>query len=445
MKDLILNKIRNRKSKVAIFGLGYVGLPKAIIIAKAGFQVIGIDTNPNIIQAVSKGQISTMEHGLGDLCKQVTKEGLLKTSLDGNIAVKEADILNICVPTPITENKTPDLSYIENVCKTISHNLSEGKIIIVESTLPPKTTKTFVAPILEEGSGLKCGSDFWLSYCPERITVGKALKEFVKTDRIVGGYNPESAAIAAEFFKTFTNSKILITDATTAEVVKLAENTFRDVNIAFANQLALICEDYGVNATEVIELANTHPRVNIHMPGPGVGGPCLPKDPYLLIYGARPTKLNIIKIARKINDYMPKHVIRLILKAFKDSMKNIKGSRVAILGTAYKGNIDDTRLSPSEPIIDGLIKVGAETIVYDPYCNKNFGAIRANSLHEAVNGVDCLVIMTDHTEFKNLDLQVIKALMNENPIIVDGRRIVNPYEAERIGFIYYGVGYAKSK
>ena len=216
MKDIVFSRIRNRTIKVAILGLGYVGLPKAAVIAEAGFQVTGVDPNSKIVRAVSEGNIGMKEPGLSDLIRQITKKGFLKATLNGSVAVKEADIIIICVPTPIRKDKMPDLSYIEHACNTIARNLSEGKLIIFESTLPPKTTKTIIAPMLEEGSGLKCGLDFWLSYCPERITIGKALKEFTENDRIVGGYNAESAEITAMFFKTFTKGNILITDATTA-------------------------------------------------------------------------------------------------------------------------------------------------------------------------------------------------------------------------------------
>lgn len=439
VKDIILRKARSRTAKVVVFGLGHVGLAKAAIIAEASFHVTGVDVNSQIIEAVSMQNIGMNEPGLNELIRQTTKSGHFRATLNGSAAAKEADIIIICVPTPIKEDKTPDLSYIEYTCKTIAHNLGEGKLVIVESTLPPRTTKTFIAPILEEGSGLKCGLDFWLAHCPERITPGKALKEFIENDRIIGGYNTESAEIVAEFFKSFTKGKILTTDATTAEVAKLAENTFRDVNIAYANQLALICE-LGVDVLEVIKLANTHPRVNIHTPGPGVGGPCLPKDPYLLTYPTKAINYDIITTARQINDYMPKHIIELILQAFTDTRKDIKGSTIATLGTAYKADVDDSRFSPAETVIKELINLGAKPIVYDPYCEESFGARKTKTIEEAVSNADCVVIVTDHMAFKSLNLQEIKKLMKRNPIIVDGRRMVNQVEAENLGFTYHGVG-----
>lgn len=443
MRDILLSKIRRRTAKVAVFGLGRIGLLKAAIVAETGFQVIGVDLNPKIVKAVSEGNIRLKELGLCDLIKRVVKKGLLKTTTNGSVAVRGADLIIICVPTPIKENNKPDLIYIEESCKTIAHNLSGGKVVIVESTIPPKTTKTLIVPILEEGSGLRCGVDFYLAHCPERTTSGRALKEFIENDRIIGGYDPESTKVVTEFFSSFAKGNILMTDIITAEVAKLSENTFRDINIALANQLALICEQVGVDAWEAIKLANTHPRVNIHTPGPGVGGPCIPKDPFFLLHSAKPLTHNIIQVARQINNYMPKHMVQLILHAMKDLGKDFRNSKITILGTAYKGDIDDSRHSPSEPIIQELICLGAEVTVFDPHCDENFGGKEAASLHEAVKNADCLVIINDHSTFRDLNLEGIKTVMNDKPVIVDGKRIINPYEAKKLGFSYYGIGLGK--
>jgi len=245
-----------------------------------------------------------------------------------------------------------------------------------------------VKPLLESKSGLKADKDFFLAYVPERIAPNNTLHEYTKNPRLIGGISINSTKIAVELFRTVCQT-VIKTEASTAEIAKLAENTFRDVNIAFANQLALICEHYGVDVTEAIKLANTHPRVNIHKPGPGVGGPCLPKDPYLLTHQYKHMANDMINAARQINDYMPKHVVNLILQATKDRSKEVKESRIAILGTAYKGDIDDSRLSPSEPIIRELRSLGAQVSVYDP-------------------------------------------------------RMINPHKAEELGFIYHGVGFGKT-
>jgi len=308
---------------------------------------------------------------------------------------------------------------------------------VVQSTVPPGTTKKLVARILEEGSGLKCGEDFWLASCPERIAPGKAIREFVENVRIVGGYNSESVEIAVELFKAVTKGDILTTDCTSAEVAKLAENAFRDVNISFANELALICEQIGSDAMEVIRLANTHPRVNIHKPGCGVGGPCLPKDPYLLLHPVKDKgfKSRVIESSRELNDYMSKHTVELVVQSLRKTGKDVSDSKIAVLGAAYRGEVNETRNSPTESIVHELMGLGAKVVIYDPYCEETFGAEKAKDILEASKGSDCLVICADHEAFKRLNIQKIRALMNSKPVIIDGRRILSAVQAKKKGFL----------
>jgi len=445
MKDQFIKKIKDKDAKIAVFGLGYVGVPTATILAEAGFKVVGVDKNPTAVDAISKGLCNTVEPSLVELVKTTIKEGLLTVTINGLFAVKESDIVLICVPTPVTRKKEPDLSSLEEACETIAKGLSKGKLIILESTVPPNVTNGFVLPLLEAG-GLKAGIDFWVAYCPERITPGETLQEFIENPRLIGGYTAESAELAAELYRTVVKGRLLTTDLATAEIAKLAENTFRDVNIAFANELAIICQRMGVDSLKVIKLANTHPRVGIHMPGPGVGGPCLSKDPYLLLYQAKEkgSKSRVIEAARKVNEHMPKHMIELVTEALAIAEKKIAGSRIVVLGTAYKGDVNDSRSSPARDIIEALKEVEAKIVAYDPYCTETFGAQKTESLDKAVSHADVLVIVTDHTPFKNLDLQRIRHLMNPNPIIIDGRRIVSPKKAFAEGFIYRGIGYGST-
>jgi len=439
IKKLVKN-IQNRNFRLTVLGSGYVGLPTAALFANAGFHVIAIDIKTEVVKAVNSGVSPINELGLNDIVSRNVQAGKLKATLNSSEALNQANAVIISVQTPIDQNKKPTLSFLTEALEEVGETLKKGMLVVISSTVPPGTMLGKVKPKLESLSGLEADTEFYLAYVPERIAPGKALKEFVESLRLIGGIGPNSTKIAAELFKTVCK-KVMETDAATAEVAKLAENTFRDVNIAFANQLALICEEHGVDVAKVIELANTHPRVNIHTPGPGVGGPCLPKDPYLLIHSSKPTDYDIIKTARQINDYMPKHIVKLILQALKNTGKGIRSSRIAVLGTAYKGGVDDSRYSPAEPIIHELKRLGAKIATYDPYCNESFEAKKANSLHEAVKGADCLIIITDHAEFRNLNLEEIKALTNEKLVIVDGRRIVNPREAEDLGFTYCGVGF----
>jgi UDP-N-acetyl-D-mannosaminuronic acid dehydrogenase len=439
MKEII-TKIRNREANLAMLGLGHVGLPTAALFADAGFHVVTIDINPEIVRALNSGVSSISEPGLQELVSGNVQAGRLRATLNSTEA--QADAVIISVQTPVDLNKKPNLSFLIKALEEIGNTIRKGNLVVVSSTIPPGTVLISVKPRLESLSGLKADDEFYLAYVPERIAPGKALKEFVESPRLVGGVGTNSTKVAAELFRTVCK-KVIETDAATAEVAKLAENTYRDVNIAFANQLALLCEQRGVDAIEAIKLANTHPRVNIHTPGPGVGGPCLPKDPYLLLHSLRPSH-NIIRTARKSNDYMPKHIVSLIQQTLENAGKDIENSKIAILGTAYKNDVDDSRLSPSKPIIHELMRLGAEVTAYDPHCSESFEAKKASSLYEALKGADCLVVVTDHTEFKNLNLREIKTLMNKKPTIADGRRIINPHESEDLGFIYYGVGFPPS-
>ena len=435
----LVNKIRKRTAKIGVIGAGYVGLPTVALFAETGFTCVALDVKPELIAQLNKGQIKTNEPGLNALVCKNMKNGRLKAVLIDQLDFADIDIIMIAVQTPLGQKNEPCLQYLKKVLQKIGTAIKPGMLVILISTIPPNTMVKEVSPSLESMSGFKVEKHFFLSYVPERIAPGKAIKEFTEGTRLVGGFGPNSTKITVELFKTICKN-LIETDVTTAEIAKLAENTFRDINIGFANELALLCEQFGTDVTTVVKLANTHPRVNIHNPGPGVGGPCLPKDPYFLTYSAS-LPIDIILTARKINDYMFKHMVHLIIKSLENAGKAIKDSVVAILGVAYKSNADDSRLSPAGPIISGLLKKGATVNVYDPYCNESFGAQKTVSLQDAVRNADCLAVITDHNEFYSLNLPEIKSLMKYNPAIVDGRRIVNPATAENLGFFYYGLGF----
>jgi len=443
MKKKLIDKIRRRKAYLAIVGLGHVGLTTATMFADAGFQTLGVDIKREIVEMVSSGESYIKEPGLDESLRKSVKEGKLEATTNTVQAMKEADVGIVCVQTPVTESREPNQTYVQNACEAIAQGLSKGKLVVIVSTVSPGTTRGLVANTLEKGSGLRCGEDFWLVHCPERIAVGNTLQDFVENVRIVGGFDPESAEVAVELFKIVTKGRILTTDCTSAEIAKVAENTFRDVNIAFANELALVCEQIGVDVMEVIRLANTHPRVNIHKPGCGVGGPCLTKDPYLLLHPVkeRGFRSQIVEPSRILNDYMPDHTARLVVEALEKAGKDIEKSKIAVLGVAYKGEVGDARDSPAERIVGKLAELGAEVVTYDPYCQESFGARKTKDVLEAVTGADCLVLVTSHKMFHELNLKKIQVLMKKKPIIVDGRRIVNPVEARKKGFMYAGVGY----
>ncbi len=442
MKLKLIEKFRKRTAHIAVIGLGRVGLPTSAVFAGAGFSVVGVDVLEDVVQDVSLRRVRANEQGLKDLLQRVVSSGRLRASTESIGVVEESDAVVVCVQTPIDDQRRPDLTYLKRACDEVAQGLAEGKLVIVVSTVPPGTMKNTVVHILEDRSRLKCGVDFWLAYCPERITPGKILREFATGDRIVGSFDEDSATVAVELLKTVTNGDLLITDCGSAEVTKLAENAFRDANIAFANELALICESVGVDVIEAIRLANTHPRVRIHWPGCGVGGPCLTKDPYLLLHSktSKHVELGVVKASRELNDFMPTHTVELATRVLKEIGKSVNRSRIAVLGVAYKQDTDDATNSPAEVIIRELVSLGASVVVFDPYCNESFGAEKMKNVAEAFDGSDCVIIATDHAVFKKLELKKLKTLMKK-PLIVDGKRVIDPDKAKDAGLLYFGVGY----
>jgi len=430
-----------KQATIAIVGSGHVGLPTAVSFANAGCLVCAVDADERIVRGINSGLDPVGEPGLEEEIKRNISLDRLRATTDTLLAAQQSDAIVISVPTPVAERQ-PDLRYLENVLEKVAPALNGGKTIIIVSTIPPGTMRMMVRPFLEQRSGLVAERDFYLAYVPERIAPGNALKDLLETPRLVGGVGPKSTEVAAELFGKICR-RIITATSDTAEASKLVENSFRDVNIAFANELALVCERLGIDVCEVIELANTHPRVSIHKPGGGVGGPCLPKDPWLLLHGGsdRDFQARIIPIARAINDSMPAHVVRLVERALNSVGKEVRGATVSVLGTAYKGGTSDTRLTPSASVIGDLAKLGCKVIAYDPYASEVFAARRANSLEEATSASDCLVVMTDHSEFKHIDLEKCKQTMTDRPAIVDGRRLIDPGNARRLGFAYFAVGY----
>jgi nucleotide sugar dehydrogenase len=425
---------------VAVLGLGYVGLPAAVVFAHRGYRVIGVDVDVGKVQAVNAGRSYIREPGLDEMLKDAVSRGVLSATTDAVAAVERSDAVIIAVPTPV-KNGIADLTYLREAVDAVKRGIHKDLLVVIESTIPPGTTTNIVKPALEE-TGMKVGRDIYLAHVPERIAPGKAVEELLNAPRVIGGADPNSTEKALQLYSG-VNPRLLPTDATTAEFVKLAENTYRDLNIAFANLLAVMAEKLGIDVYEAIKLANTHPRVNIHMPGAGVGGPCLTKDPYMLV-STTPEfwGVELIKLARKINEYMPTHTVEIVKKALADAGLTVDKAKIAVLGAAYKGGIDDTRESPARRITQQLLAEGADVAVYDPYAAETFGARRADTLEDAARGADALVIVTDHPEFKSLNLAKLAELMRHR-IVVDGRRVVEPQDAARHGFAYYGVGYGK--
>ena len=398
--------------KVCIIGQGYIGLPTAALFCRNNCEVVGVDISEEMINNLNKGIIHIEEPGISDIIKKAVQEKVYTASL----TPENADAFIITVPTPyIVENYSCDLSYVITACESILPYLEKGNTVIIESTIAPMSTDETIKPIFEK-AGFTIGKDLYLAHCPERVLPGKIIEELIHNDRIIGGVTPECAIKASEVYGQFVKGDLMLTEAKTAELSKCMENTFRDVNIALANELAKICAEIGVNALDVIEMANKHPRVNLHSPGPGVGGHCLAIDPYF-IYAKAPETAKIIKLARDTNNSMPEFVCDYVKKI-------IPKGKIALLGVSYKGNTGDDRESPAYDIIAELSS-DYEIAIYDPHIdNPDFV-----SLDEATKDADLILVLCDHNEFKNLDYDLIAKNMS-NPVIFDTKNIIKEVPSE---------------
>ncbi|MFH1774298.1 MAG: nucleotide sugar dehydrogenase [Methanobacteriota archaeon] len=441
MHDL-REKIACRSCCIGVIGLGYVGLPMAALFADRGYKVRGADINAEIVEEINLGRAKINESGVAGLVRKVVSIGLLSATTNVAEVVRESDVIIIVVQTPVDEKGAPDLRALESACRVVAQNLSKGKLVIIESTVPPGAIERIIIPILESSS-LKAGGDFYLAYSPERAMPTKTLEEIQTNSRIIGGVDRESAELAKELYRNIARGELILSDVKTVEVVKLIENTYRDVNIALANEIALLCEKLGVDALKAIEIANKHPRVHLHLPGAGVGGHCIPKDPHFLIHKAEELglELRVIKAAREVNENMPQHILELIKKALKSVNKTFDDSKISILGIAYKGNTDDARGTPSKKIIEGLLQTNCKVFSHDPLVSQDFGGKFSNDLSEVLRDSDCVVIVTDHDVYKRMDLKEFAKNLKKPSVIVDGRRILNPKEVEKEGVSYFGVGY----
>lgn len=421
------NLLGNMK-KVCILGLGYIGLPTAGMLASKGIDVTGVDINSEVVDIINSGQIHIEEPGLKGLITQVVESGKLKAYKNPQIS----DIYIIAVPTPVKQGKKACLDYVESAAESIVEMLKPGDLVILESTSPPETTKNFLVPILEK-SGLKIGEELFVAYCPEKVLPGQIIHELVHNKRIIGGINQKSAQMAKEIYASFVQGEMFLTDTVTAEMVKIMENTYRDVNIALANELAKISHKMGINAWDVVNLANLHPRVNIHNPGPGVGGHCISVDPWFIVE-KNPVLAQLIAQARNTNDSMPEFVYNLILEQVKD----INNPKITLLGLTYKPDIDDIRESPSIEIAK-MIKnnPNMSLSIYDPHV-KTF-EYGLQSLEESLNNSDCVLFAVNHAEFSSISSEYVSQLVR-NKIIVDTRNFLNKNEWESFGFKYVLLG-----
>jgi UDP-N-acetyl-D-mannosaminuronic acid dehydrogenase len=418
--------------KICVMGLGYIGLPTAAMLANHGHQVIGVDINSQVIEAINRGQIIIEEPQLDILVQKAVNSGKLVAQ---NIP-DEADAFIVAVPTPLKSDKSADMSHVIHAMSALIPFLRKGNIVVLESTSPVGTTSGLILPLLAQ-TGLVPGEELYLAHCPERVLPGRILIEIVENNRIIGGINKLSAEKAREIYQDFVKGNIYLTDASTAELCKLMENTFRDVNIALANELAILCEHLGINVWDVIDLCNKHPRVCIHHPGPGVGGHCLAVDPYFIVEKA-PDIAKIIATARNINDNMPHYLADRIFKILE---KSENPSKVTIFGATYKANIDDTRESPILALISLLDEKQVNVSLFDPHLWT--GPHLEEDLKEAVSKSDLLILAVDHYQFNELPFSEMKEWMRR-PVVLDTRNFWDRKVLENLGYTYLLLGMGAS-
>ena len=433
--DLIA-RIDDRSATVGVVGLGYVGLPVACTFAKAGFRVIGVDRDAARVADVAAGRnpIEGVEPGLAELLADVVRSGRLTATEDAR-ALREADVITVSVETPVDDDHRPRYEALRAACHSIGSSLRRGALVIVESTITPGTIDRIVRPILEKESGLRAGTDYSVGHCPERVMPGRLLANLRAMSRVCGGDTPETAAVMASFYRTVVEGELDETDCVTAELVKTAENAYRDVNIAFANEVALICEDVGGDVWRVRELVNKSPGRLMLMPGAGVGGHCIPKDPWLLAASASDgAPARLIPAARAVNDSMPDHVRDLVEALLRDAGRTLSSAKIAVLGYAYLEASDDTRNSPSAVLVRSLRAAGAQVAIHDPYVRDFAGSVEA-----AANGADAIVVMVRHPEYGRLDLRSLRRVVR-TPLLIDARAMLDEHAANAAGFTYRRLG-----
>ena len=432
--------------KICVIGLGYIGLPTASTFAAHGINVLGVDINSHIIETLNKGEIHIHEPGLREEVTRAVHSGKFKAALKP----EEADAFIISVPTPFQDGKfgeyngvtykLADMRAVISAAESIVPFLRKGNLVVLESTSPPRTTVDLVAPILAR-SGLEAGRDFHLAYSPERVLPGQIMRELIENARVIGGINPESAQMGHDLYAIFVKGQIVKTDATTAEMVKLMENTHRDVNIAIANEFSRLADKFGVDIWEAISLANLHPRIKILSPGPGVGGHCISVDPWFFVEAA-PELTPLIYHSRKVNDAQPQFVVD-IAKRVLDSLDQKK---IAVLGLAYKPDVDDLRESPANEVVHILQHEGAKVKVWEPFKpDANMPGIdMASSLEDAIKDADSIVLLVKHTEFGQVIPEKI-AKKTSARIVID---TVNGWDREAwvaAGFRFFRLGDNKTK
>ena len=442
--DEVRNSLVTKSLKVCIVGIGRIGLPTALSFAQAGLQTIGADINEKLVDSINAGNFPLKdEPGYEDIFNSVRKNGNFSATTDINEAISKSNVILLSLPTPMDENNIPIYLALESVGKQLSQTLQSNSLVVVESTIEPGFIENVMIKRIEGDSGLHVGKNFTIGVCPENANPGEILHDFTGLPRLVGGMDEQTTKIIALIYDfVFSVELVTMPDCKTANAVKLTTNVFRDINIAFVNELSLMFEKLGIDTLKVLDAAKRKYNFQIHYPGAGVGGPCLPINSYQFLNTAKRTgsELNIIKHGRAINEKMPDHVVNLTLDGFRKCNKPIKDCTLLILGVSYKPDVKDIQLSPAEVIINRLKALGAKIRIYDPYYKDNqvFGINVEHNIQDVLSEVDASIIVTAHKEFQEINPKIFTKM--KTPILIDSRGIIDISSANSAGLVFRGLG-----
>ena len=448
--DEIKQLIEENKISVCVIGIGRIGLPTALSFAKSGFGTIGVDVNEKLMNKIKNKDFPLKdEPGYQDIFNQMIDDQKFSVTTKIEEAVPKSQIILLSLPTPMDENNIPDYTALRIVGKQLKNLVNSGSIVIVESTIEPGFIENeFVNLIENEERGIRSGDNIGVGVCPETANPGEIMKDFEKLPRLVGATDEKTTQIITEIYKhVFPVELIKMPDCKTVNAVKLTTNVFRDINIAFVNELAILFEKLGIDTNTVLDAADKKYNFQIHYPGAGVGGPCLPINSYQMLNSAKDISgnlLKMVKISREINESMPYHVIELLKDALNEGNKQLEASEILILGISYKPNVKDIQLSPAEVIISELQKLGAKIRIFDPYF-KNisvYGIQAADNLDEAISQVDATILVTAHNDFQDIQPEYFVSKM-KSPILIDTRRVIDTQTAKKAGLIFRGLGRGK--
>ncbi len=442
--DDVLKSLNSQTLRVCVIGIGRIGLPTALSFAKSGLETIGVDINQKLVDNVNSGKFPLKdEPGYNEIFDDVIKNKKFSATTNIENAVPNSDLIVLSLPTPMDENNVPDYSALKTVASKLSDILSPNSLVIVESTIEPGFIEDEMISIISKSGRLNAEKNFFIGVCPENANPGEILHDFTNLPRLVGGINSDIAKIIKSIYNfVFSVELVEMPNCKTANAVKLTTNVFRDINIAFISELSLMFEKLGIDTNKVLEAATKKYNFQVHYPGAGVGGPCLPINSYQLLNTAKRigSNLSIIESGRKINEKMPQHVIELTMNAFEEIPESLSTSHILILGVSYKPNVKDIQLTPAEEIIKKLQEKNVIVHIYDPYFTSTevFGIVVEKNIEDIISKVDATIIVTAHNEFKKLDISLFKQM--KHPILIDTRGIIDPLFAKEQKLIFRGLG-----